>query len=821
MKLKYAARTILIVLAAAFCIAVFSACNDNESQKGLTLKANGKTVFLSEEKSVFFYDYTASGRTKFTIINNTEVDETVVLYAEEGQTLDFYCEAGSKEDYTVEIEGFISGGISLGENAYVATPEALLAATSEGKAVTLIDNINTEELILRAPVTIFCDNYSLSLKRLGFEYGYAGIFSISGNVSCEEIYAEAPLSQISVPASIAPDMPELYLNCLIFNNESLKGKSVDSEEKFLKTAEIGSEKPTVVVENFDLTKDVTFSHPVKLVTRNLGGEGKIIIKTEKSGEISVTGFDPDRLVIDAPNCALTCEGTDVLTAARLWNTESYNGYNTAEIRNSGEYSGSLTASLGKYKWTLRGGELKSKISGMILPRTMESVKLSVNAPGCTVEYCDFCKNEDGTLNLLSRNGVALRIKQGDETAIVPVETSFENILPVVEITTSDKKGIESKTEWKTASFSFDASFAGKDWDIIDNVECEIAGRGNSTWDWSFKKPYKIKLQKKESVAGLTASKNWVLLANYLDKSLIRNYVALECAKVLSNCDSYATQYPVNLFINGEYVGVYSIGEKIEEGDGRAFIREKSYSVDTGFILELNGSSDEEDENSTFGVPYLGPVTVHYPKLTLLSDKQLTFISNHMTLASRSVVQKRGWQEYIDIDSMVDWYLMTEFSYNSDSCMRRSVFFEKDSGGKIVMGQPWDFDLAFGNSRADGSYEEWAALVNSNYVKTNWMTYLMQDEDFYNALKTRWNEKKDELLETALNAVDEGERIVTPSAKYNFEKWDILFMQLSMEPYYEYEDNHTYKDHVTYLRNFINTRWSWIDKTLNSESEVVK
>ena len=131
-----------------------------------------------------------------------------------------------------------------------------------------------------------------------------------------------------------------------------------------------------------------------------------------------------------------------------------------------------------------------------------------------------------------------------------------------------------------------------------------------------------------------------------------------------------------------------------------------------------------------------------------------------------------------------------------------------------MGPIWDFDLAFGNYFRDNSYDTWFTCGGETLGST-WTTFLYQYPKFNEKYKTRWNEVKDVLKDTALSAVTNGKNMVYKSAMYNFEKWNkLLGNKTSLQPEHIREMK-TYDDHINYLLNFINTRFEWLDNAINN------
>jgi len=395
----------------------------------------------------------------------------------------------------------------------------------------------------------------------------------------------------------------------------------------------------------------------------------------------------------------------------------------------------------------------------------------------------------------------------------------ENLLPVVCINTVGGAAVTTTEYYIDATVSIDA-FGTDGWYLpegfasLPETSAGVRGRGNSTWNWP-KKPYKIKFATKESVLGLESAKKWVLLANYSDYSLMRNYVAFEGSAVLSASLSPFSQLPVNLFFNGEYMGVYSIGEDKDVKKGRIELPKDNGTVDTSYLLEIGGA----DADDVLGVTYIHEgliryCSIEYPEDTLTAE-QAAYIADYCRKADEAVRNHVNWEDYVDADSLVDWFIQNELFYNLESCFRRSCFMTKEPGGKLKMGPVWDFDLAMGNLYNDfGQYEAWSCLTQSyGYIEDNWYCYLLKDEKFLSLLRSRWNEVKEELLSVTLEAIDRMSVTLAPAAEYNFEVWNILGIRAVPPQPRLIEELKTYADNVNYLRSFIVNRWNWMDRNI--------
>jgi hypothetical protein len=390
-------------------------------------------------------------------------------------------------------------------------------------------------------------------------------------------------------------------------------------------------------------------------------------------------------------------------------------------------------------------------------------------------------------------------------------------LPVVYIETENQTSITSKEEKISGIFSLD--YNGTETIAnIDSSEMVIRGRGHSSWKLE-KKPYKIKFENKVSLFGLTPAKEWVLQANHVDKSLIRNKLAMNMGTILDNVLFTPHSYNVDVFVNGTYMGVYTLTEQIEVKDGRIPGEKDSSAVDTDYLVELGG----DEESTSFGTnmfnsPLYNWIEIKNPDTDVLTKEQFDYIKNYIYQADAAAMELNGYEEYIDIPSLIDFFLLTEFSYNVDGAFRRSDFIMKKAGGKLYMATYWDYDYAFGNFWRDSmDLDEWICLGNENtknYITDSWITYLLEDPNFTAQLKARWNEVGEELYHTAMATIDEAEQNVSASAKENFIRWPNV---LGNKIQYEHRNTvniSTYECQLQYLRDFIQKRYEWMDKTID-------
>lgn len=408
-----------------------------------------------------------------------------------------------------------------------------------------------------------------------------------------------------------------------------------------------------------------------------------------------------------------------------------------------------------------------------------------------------------------------------------------NNLPVINLTTDSGLDVTSKTKYVPGTFSLDynGSEGMTDEDNISAAAITVRGRGHASWELA-KKPYLVKFAEKTSLFGLEKAKDWVLQANHADYSLIRNKLASDISQKLTNIPFTPHSFPVDVFLNGRYVGVYTLTERVEPGKGRVEIEEDSTEVDTDYLLELQGelSATSWGGINVFTTNLCFYTEIKNPAPEVLTKEQFDYIVSYVNKVDKAVAAKKDYEKYIDIDSLIDWFILTELSYNTDGAMRRSVFFVKTKGeeGKIVFTAPWDFDYGFGNIYFTSAYEEWICLGSNasldkypathngnKYIRTNWMNYLLSDPAFKAKLKERWNEVKEDVYKAAMDSIDASYAALAPSAAENFTVWkNVLGKRI------QYQASEVYKlrswdEQVEYLKTFIGHRYGWMDKEINS------
>ncbi len=423
-------------------------------------------------------------------------------------------------------------------------------------------------------------------------------------------------------------------------------------------------------------------------------------------------------------------------------------------------------------------------------------------------------------------------------------TEDSNGLPVVLVDT-DGAPIPDKVNYVDSKISvLGAEIYGGE-DILAAV-AGIKLRGNSTSLYE-KKPYRIKFDKKQNVFGLGKAKSWVLLANYLDPAAIRNDVAYAFGARLSTMTAKTSGFqvyvprmrPVEVYLNGTYMGLYDLGDHVQADSTRIAIDESGEEFDevtgeqlhpegnVGYYLEIEDSSRVLEEYEKEGAAYFiinhsGGyskdqlyVQVKVPEVP--SKEQLTYITDYLQNVNDLIrnQDERVW-EYIDIDGFVDWYLINETFKNTDSNFLSSVKMFKDKDGKLYMGPAWDFDLGSG-AVAYSDIDDPTGWRTRDTERSDWYENLFQMDTFVTAVEKRWTDLHEEgIIDQIFNDIDGLRGYLNDAANDNFAKWhDSYVSAVGVTGWLVVPDIQTSVDNwetqVQYLRNYMQGRIAWMDE----------
>ena len=459
--------------------------------------------------------------------------------------------------------------------------------------------------------------------------------------------------------------------------------------------------------------------------------------------------------------------------------------------------------------------------------------------------------------------IAVTVTSGSETAYAQM---FFSELPVVYINTEGGQAITSKEKYIDATLTVQGNetYNSKTTKLY-NGATEIRGRGNSTWSQP-KKPYRLKLDKKTDLLGMGKSKHWVLLANYMDESLLRNTLAYNLSGAMG-MEQMATVF-VDVVLNGDFVGNYQLCENIRVDPTRVDIFDwESFAEDSAAVIADENGMDEDTTDDltdymaenmgwiTSGAVTFGGVTytiadypdIEIPDITggylLELDEYYDEVSKFKTDSSQPIMFKNpeyvntnkdmiGYvQEYVqafedavqadsytayyegetlhyselyDFDALVDYWLINEIFFNEE-LNKKSTYMYKDIDGLMKMGPIWDMDWSSGGEGQTYHTEQWATrYYSTNAQAQNWYKFLIQDPYFFMKAQERYWQIRDRQVADMMTEIDTSYELLKTSAKGNGERWG-------------YRSD--YKTYVDNLRNWFNSHLTWLDEQMATQDTL--
>ena len=389
-------------------------------------------------------------------------------------------------------------------------------------------------------------------------------------------------------------------------------------------------------------------------------------------------------------------------------------------------------------------------------------------------------------------------------------------IPVVYINTVGNESITSNKDYVSATMNVVTDKNPRSLPLPD-ASLGIRLRGNSTLNMP-KSSYKIKFTEKQNFLSLYEEKDWVLLANFSDQTLIRNYLAYSMSSKLRMI--FTPKYTfVDVYVNGEYQGNYLLTDQIEVTNDRVNIEENVTNIDTGYLIELDKGLyriglENTDENYFLidGIPFI----IKSPSFNdnHYQDEHFTYIENYMNLVYITLKNQEDYSELIDDATFIDWFIISEVFKNVDAGYS-SVYFYKDKGGLLKMGPVWDFDLSTGNQGHASSESRGPTGWHTSKEERNiFFYYLMKYPSFQQKLKDRWNDIYEVILLRTLDQIFYVSDSITYSRYKNFERWDIIGKNNKWYTASEIYELKTYDLQVWFLYDYLTERLTWLDREIN-------
>lgn len=403
--------------------------------------------------------------------------------------------------------------------------------------------------------------------------------------------------------------------------------------------------------------------------------------------------------------------------------------------------------------------------------------------------------------------------------LIPKQTDE---IPRLYINTPNAVGVDKydKTRWtELCSIQIKVLVNGEDRLVYEDDSLRIRGRGNSTWGHYPKKPYRFNLDHKANFIGSGQTKKWVLLANWMDRTLLRNDVALEAARHTSIEWTPAGKF-VDFYLDGVHLGNYWMGEKINVEKG---------NILADYLFQFDSTDETWDFSSSRGVWKKGknggiPVHVKYPDLDDVEDPSTVIQAAQQALkTAEDGIWSDDWSDYINVDSFVDWLLVCELCMNGEARHPKSCYFYIRDG-ILYAGPVWDFD--WGTFSANPYYNKnMTGFINFNYLYYGQLT---TRKEFRQRIKERWAVLKPQFqtLDTYIDARADEIRV---SEAINSTLWPFFGKDMNGKVWkgnplagsegittgeINFDETMTFREAVNAMKEALSARIGYLDKLIN-------
>ena len=440
----------------------------------------------------------------------------------------------------------------------------------------------------------------------------------------------------------------------------------------------------------------------------------------------------------------------------------------------------------------------------------------------------------------TRGGDSARAETVITALFEKVEVPVKLTVPSVYLTTDSGKAVKSKT-YSGASMTVTGAEKEK-YDLTD-ARLQIKGRGNSTWSTTYadkklgdyrwtttykkyeqidlialykaKNSYTLKFDEPVNLLGIGSGKNrdWILQGNKFDVTALRNKFMYLLAERMGTLTWVTNCAWVDLYVNGEYRGLYMIQEKPEAAKDRVPIDDSGTDPDKGYFIELNFRVDKESDKKEgldwFYVPNFHQNDKNKREFEIKSEhsteEECAFIRDYFIKVD-DAIRSHDYEavtSLVDIYSMIDIYLIEELGKDCD-WGATSFYMYKERGGKLCFASPWDFDMCMGSY---SSGIKITGLISNGTSGNEWFEELHDVPWFAEMVQARMNSLEDDLLE-CLVSLEKYALALQPYADKNNDLWNLYGVN------YHYLISPqvaklacTYDEHVAFIYDWVLYRWS--------------
>lgn len=389
-------------------------------------------------------------------------------------------------------------------------------------------------------------------------------------------------------------------------------------------------------------------------------------------------------------------------------------------------------------------------------------------------------------------------------ATLRAAVSPSGTLPVLYIQTENNAPITSKEDYINATYYLD-NMGLSDYQSIGSkaqpLNMEIRGRGNYTWRDFDKKPYRIKLADKQPLLGMTKSKHFALLAHADDnKGFMRNTIGFQLSKLIGITWT-PTAKPLEVVLNGDYIGLYFLTETIRVDKDRVNIVEQEdeatdpIAITGGWLVEIDNYREDPQIIITEGDYYNTETAFTYKTPEVLSSAQEQFLKEEMERINTLVYGDKNSDElwkYLDMEALARFYIVQELTDNYESFHGSCYLYrEMGEGEKWYFGPVWDFGSAFNRDKSQYIFE-------GDVWHNHWIPEICKFPAFNTCLKTLWTDFYKGDFNQIYDYIVQQKNLIASAVQADYQRW----------PDY---GNNDFSNRVTKVTNRLRSYAQWLNE----------
>ena len=389
-------------------------------------------------------------------------------------------------------------------------------------------------------------------------------------------------------------------------------------------------------------------------------------------------------------------------------------------------------------------------------------------------------------------------------ATLRAAVSPSGTLPVLYIQTENNAPITSKEDYINATYYLDNKGLS-DYQSIGSkaqpLNMEIRGRGNYTWRDFDKKPYRIKLADKQPLLGMTKSKHFALLAHADDsKGFMRNTIGFQLSKLIGITWT-PTAKPLEVVLNGDYIGLYFLTETIRVDKDRVNIVEQEdeatdpMAITGGWLVEIDNYREDPQIIITEGDYYNTETAFTYKTPEVLSSAQEQFLREEMERINTLVYGDKNSDElwkYLDMEALARFYIVQELTDNYESFHGSCYLYrEMGEGEKWYFGPVWDFGSAFNRDKSQYIFE-------GDVWHNHWIPEICKFPAFNTCLKTLWTNFYNGDFNQIYDYIVQQKDLIASAVQADYQRW----------PDY---GNNDFSNRVTKVTNRLRSYAQWLNE----------